>query len=88
MASGSHQALIGDCYDVSQARVSLCVSKVARAIALLSNRYIKYLPNNNLYKVMNDFQAIARMFGVISCIDCIYIEIQRPPREDSELFHQ
>lgn len=86
MASGSHQAVIGDCYDVSQARVSQCLARVARAIAFLSNRYIKYPAGNMLRGVMNGFHAIAGMPGVVGCIDCTHIKIQRPPREDSEFF--
>lgn len=86
MASGSHQAVIGDCYDVSQARVSQCLSRVARAIAFLSNRYIQYPARNMLFKVMNDFQAIAGMPDVVGCIDCTHIKILRPSRDDSELF--
>lgn len=86
MASGSHQALIADCYDVSQARVSQCLYTVARAIAFLSRRYIQYPDKDVLFKVKNDFQAIAAMPDVIGCIDCTQIEIQKPQHDDAELF--
>ena len=86
MASGSHQVLIGDYYDVSQAKVSQCLSQVSTAIARLSIRYIQFPTMNGVYKDMTSFQEIGGMPSVVGCIDCTHIKIVRPRRNDTEIF--
>ena len=86
MASGSHQVVIGDCFDVSQKVVSQCLARVSVAIAGLSRQYIMFPTGNMLHKIIEDFHTIAGMPGVIGCIDCTHIQIVKPPRNDSEIF--
>ncbi|XP_050726615.1 putative nuclease HARBI1 isoform X1 [Eriocheir sinensis] len=86
MASGSHQEVIGDYFDVSQTTVSQCLARVASAIAGLIHQYITFPTGNMLHKVIEDFRAIAGMPGVVGCIDCTHFQIIKPPRNDSEIF--
>lgn len=86
MAAGGHQISVGDCYDVSQAKVSVCLKAVARAIAGLCPQYIRFPDANDLRRKMQDFQGIARMPGVIGAIDCTHIPIIMPSVENSELY--
>ncbi|KAG7169735.1 nuclease HARBI1-like 10, partial [Homarus americanus] len=78
MATGSHQIAIGDCYYVSQTCVSLYLASVSRAIASLSEQFIKFPAGNNLFKTVQAFYNIARMPGVIGSIDCTHVAILRP----------
>lgn len=86
MATGSHQVVVADCFDVSQKLVSQCLARVARAIAGLVHQSIKFPNGGDLQKVTQDFYTIAGMPGVIGCVDCTHVPIVRPTREDSELF--
>lgn len=86
MANGSHQNVMGDCYSVSQATVSRCLSRVARAIAGLRPQHVKYPEGQEIQRVMQDFYRIARMPGVIGCIDCTLIAILKPTCNNAEYF--
>lgn len=86
MASGSHQVVIADCFDVSQTLVSECLARVARAIASLSHQYIAFPTGDTLDKVIEDFHAIAGMPTIVGCIDCTHIKIIKPPHNDAEIF--
>ena len=86
MASGSHQVVIADCFDVLQPVVSQCLSRVAYAIGSMVQDYIKFPNGNDLQKVKENFYVIAGMPGVVGCIDCTHIQVIRPPRNDSEVF--
>lgn len=86
MASGSHQVVVADCFDVSQTLVGQCLARVAQAIAGLVHQYIRFPTGDDLQKVREDFYAIAGMPGVIGCIDCTHIAIRRPTCDDSEIF--
>lgn len=48
MATGSHQVTIGDCHDVSQTTVSLCLKTVSRVIAAKNVIYIKPPTGNSI----------------------------------------
>lgn len=86
MAHGSHQTVIGDCYNVSQTSVSRCVSRVSRAIARRRETYVKFPDADAVRQTVDDFYAIDSMPGVIGCIDCTHIPILRPTCNNSELY--
>ncbi|XP_037784295.1 putative nuclease HARBI1 [Penaeus monodon] len=86
VATGSHQLSIADCCEVSQAFVSICVSRVARVIAHLSSEYIHFPPYMRRIYVMQEFMHIAGIPGVLGCIDCTHIAIQRPSSPRAEVF--
>ena len=85
MASGSHQVLIGECYEVSQAKVSQCLSQVSKAIARLSIRYIQFPTMDGVYKDMNSFKKIGGMPNFVGCIDCTHFKIAKPRRNDRNI---
>ncbi|KAG7173018.1 nuclease HARBI1-like 7 [Homarus americanus] len=86
MATGSHQIAIGDCYDVSQACVSLYLASVLRAIANLSEQFIQFPAGNDLHKTVQAFYNITTMPGVIGSIDCTRVAISRPTCNNPEVF--
>lgn len=86
MATGSHQNVVGDCYSVSQTTVSVCLKRVATAIASLSHQYIRFPSVHELRRVMRNYYSIANMPGVIGCIDCTHVAIQRPSCDHAEVF--
>lgn len=86
MATGDHQITLGDCHDVSQMTVSRCLKVVSRAIAGLSQRYIKCPSGNDLRRTVEQFHAIGGMPGVVGAIDCTHISILRPSVENPEMF--
>ena len=86
MATGSNQNIMGDCYSVSQTTTSRCLSRVARSIAGLRPRHVKFPEGQELQTVMQDFYKIARMPAVIGCIDCTHIAILKPSCNNAEYF--
>ncbi|XP_045138662.1 putative nuclease HARBI1 [Portunus trituberculatus] len=77
MATGDHQMTLGDCHDVSQMTVSRCLKVVSRAIAGLSQHYVKP-SGNDLRRTVEQFHDIGGMPGVVGAIDCTHISILRP----------
>lgn len=86
IASGSHQVSVGDCYNVSQTRVSQCLSVVSRAIASRSRHYIKFPVGNDIHTTIQQFYDLRQMPGVIGAVDCTHIAITRPSCDNPELF--
>lgn len=86
MATGSFQLIISDCHDVSQPTVSRCVSRVSRAIASMRPEVIKMPTHDESLNVMQDFKNIGHMPGIIGCIDCTHVLIQKPRGNNTELF--
>lgn len=86
IATGNDQIGISDCCDVSPSYVSRCVAKVAYAIGSFSVEEIKFPDNNYLRRTQQEFMAIARMPGVIGCIDCTHVEVQMPTHPRPEIF--
>ncbi|XP_050689013.1 putative nuclease HARBI1 [Eriocheir sinensis] len=86
MATGDHQMTLGDCHDVSQMTVSRCLKVVSRAIASLSQRYIKPPCGNDMRRTIEQFHDISGMPGVVGAIDCTHISILRPSVENPEMF--
>ncbi|KAK3863125.1 hypothetical protein Pcinc_006043 [Petrolisthes cinctipes] len=58
MAAGGHQISVGDCFDVSQAKVSECLKAVSRAIASLCRQYIRFPVGGKVRTHLRTTQAI------------------------------
>lgn len=86
IATGSHQVTIGDCYDISQTRVSQCLKNVSRAIASLEARYINFPQARDINETIEGFYRIAGMPGVIGCVDGTHLAIRRPTVDNPEIF--
>lgn len=85
-ACGSFQSVTGDLFNVSQPSVSRVVKRVARAIASLRNRYIKFPGRQELPQVMYKFSQIGGIPGVIGSIDCTHVKITCPGGPNAELY--
>ncbi|CAH1977474.1 unnamed protein product [Acanthoscelides obtectus] len=70
-----------------QTTASRIIAKVSRAIAGLSNQYIR-MPNeaDEIIRVQNDFYRICRFSRVIGYIDGTHIKMQSPGAQDGEAF--
>ncbi|CAH1997292.1 unnamed protein product [Acanthoscelides obtectus] len=72
---------------MDQTTASRIIAKVSRAIAGLSNRYIR-MPNeaDEIIRVHNGFYRICRFPRVIVCIDGTHIKMQSPGAQGVEVF--
>ncbi|CAH1969944.1 unnamed protein product [Acanthoscelides obtectus] len=70
-----------------QTTASRIIAKALRAIAGLSNQYIR-MPNkgDEIIRVQNGFYRICRFPRVIRCIDGTHIKMQSPGAQDGEVF--
>ncbi|CAH1987801.1 unnamed protein product [Acanthoscelides obtectus] len=70
-----------------QTTASRIIAKVSRAIAGLSNRYIR-MPNeaNEIIRVRNGFYIICRFPRVVERIDGTHIKMQSPGAQGVEVF--
>lgn len=85
-ATGSFQLDMGDCCDMSQPCVSVCVKNVTRAICQLAREFIKFPSPAEEQEVMRNFGMIADMPGVVGCVDGVYIPIISPGGPNAELY--
>ncbi|KAJ3620693.1 hypothetical protein MTP99_004621 [Tenebrio molitor] len=78
-ASGSFLIVVGDFCGVHKSTISKVVFKVARALANLRGRYIKF-PATEEEKTyaQQQFYQIARFPRVLGALDCTHIKIKSP----------
>lgn len=78
-ACNAHQTCIGDFINMHQTTASHIIGKVTRAIAALSQQYIK-MPRegDEIVITQNNFYQIARFPRVIGCVDGTHIKILSP----------
>lgn len=86
MATGNFQLTLGDCTDMSQPSVCICLRHVSAAIARLAPEYIKFPDPANENDIMQQFTRIAGMPGVIGCVDGTHIAIKSPGGPNAELY--
>ena len=86
MATGNFQLTLGDCADMSQSSVSMCLRNVSAAIAQLATDFIKFTTPENENELMQKFSRIAGMPGVIGCVDGTHIPILSPGGPTPELY--
>lgn len=77
---------MADCSDMSQPSVSRCVTSIVAKIAELAPRHIKFPEPASEGCMMSQFALIARMPGVIGCIDGTHVPITNPGGADAELY--
>ncbi|XP_069981503.1 putative nuclease HARBI1 [Penaeus vannamei] len=87
MTIGSFQLSVADCTDMAQPSVCKYLRIVAKAIADLAPGFIGFPAPEQEQTTMNEFFSIARMPGVIGCIDGCHIPIQNPGKQSPELYH-
>lgn len=75
-ATGSYQHVSGNLLHYSLATISRAVACVSLALCIKSKDFICFQPN--LRQLKNDFFDIARMPGVVGCIDGMHVRIRRP----------
>ncbi|XP_045031108.1 putative nuclease HARBI1 [Daphnia magna] len=75
-ATGTFQTVVGNVLRYSQSSVSRSISWVSLALSLISHKHICFPANLNNLKIQ--FAEIARIPGIIGCIDGTHIRLQRP----------
>ncbi|XP_069992780.1 putative nuclease HARBI1 [Penaeus vannamei] len=86
MARGSFQLSVADCTDVAQPSVCKYLRIVAKANADLAPEFISFPEPEQEQGTMNEFFSIARIPGVIGCIDGCHVPIQNPGGQNPELY--
>ncbi|KAK4303886.1 hypothetical protein Pmani_024136 [Petrolisthes manimaculis] len=86
LATGDLQITMGDCSDMSTASVSKYVKIVATAIARLAARYIHFPQPDEALSAVSQFFSLARMPGVIGCIDGSRIKIISPGGDNAKVY--
>ncbi|KAI9557263.1 hypothetical protein GHT06_017086 [Daphnia sinensis] len=75
-ATGTFQTVIGNFLRYSQSSVCCSITAVSLALSLISSQHI-YFPDS-LAMLKNDFADIARIPGIIGCVDGTHVRLQRP----------
>ncbi|XP_045026130.1 putative nuclease HARBI1 [Daphnia magna] len=75
-ATGTFQTVIGNVLRYSQSSVSRSITAVSLALSLISGQHIYF--SDNLTMLKNDFSDIARIPGIIGCVDGTHVRLQRP----------
>ena len=77
-ATGSFQRTAGDLHGGSISTTHRIIHKVAAAIAMRKNRYIRFPRVADYNQVKRDIHSIAAFPNVIGAIDCTHIKITKP----------
>lgn len=87
LATGSFLQVIGDFGGIHKSTASRTVPKVLRAIAGLSNEFIRMPRNENeRTSIRQGFYNISRLPRCIGALDCTHIKIQSPGGPQAETF--
>lgn len=83
-ATGSLQTVIGDFGGVSKSTVSRAIHEVTDVICALRSEWIKWFEDSISAKAR--FYNIASFPGVIGCLDCTHVRLQRPSVANADDF--
>ena len=85
-ASGSFQAVVGDCVGIHRSSVCRIITRVTRAICRIRNRHIKFpRRRDDIRNTQERFHAIAGFPQIVGAIDGTHIFI-KTPSQDEHLF--
>ncbi|KZS04908.1 putative Protein F14D2.9 [Daphnia magna] len=79
------QTVVGNVLKYSQATVCCSIHDVSRALCMIAHDHIHFPPN--LLQLKREFSEIARIPGIIGCIDT-HIRIQRPHQHEYALVNR
>ncbi|XP_046460295.1 putative nuclease HARBI1 [Daphnia pulex] len=79
-ATGTFQSVVGNVLRYSQSSVCRSISIISLALAMISKKKIAFPAD--LLTLKRDFYEIARMAGVVCCIDGTHIRIVRPQNHE------
>ncbi|CAB0006066.1 unnamed protein product, partial [Nesidiocoris tenuis] len=84
-ATGSFQIVCGDMICFSQSTMSRLVKLVSRRLAQHVGSFVKFPNGPGLHTTKQKFFAMHKFPGVIGCIDCTHINIQKPKRAKKKM---
>ena len=83
-ATGADYVTVGDTFNVSKPSVCHCIWSVAKALARLSNRVVKFPTQNTLLEYKRAFFALGGIPNITGAVDGCLIRIMRPTENTHE----